>query len=145
MAREVQAVVGTRRGPRCVCRPLDPISVSVTPVLVDRDCPGQRELPRTDELAGRVVITWPRTSVAAVAPWGIAIADADSGEPLADVLGLRLGIRVRDQAVTVDLEQLVDADGKPLGTGRPVHSDDGKRLSTAVFRYLVAEMRVTET
>jgi len=145
MAREVQAVVGTQHGPDCVCRPLDPISVSVTPVIVDRDCPGQREVPRADELAGRVVITWPRPAGLAVPGFGVVVADADTGEQwTADVLNLRVNVDPRG-VTTATLERLVDADGKPIGRGKAVPTQDGQSFRTALFRYAVAEMRIAET
>lgn len=145
MARTLDAVIAIRHGETCTCTPLDPITTVTEPVLVNPDCPRQREVPRTGELRGRVILTWPAARDGAPLPvHEVAIHDYDTGSELRDVLALRLiagGPHWRG-LVTVELAQLVGEDGQPLGP-RPVVSDeDAAGYRTDVFRYAVAEMRV---
>ena len=150
MVAPLDLTIGISHGDNCTCTPLDPITVTAQPVVVNRDCPGQRELPRGyGEITGSVVITWPRPSGLSLNVWDVQIQDADSGETLTTVLGLRLILGGshgwRPAAVEVELTQLADGDGKPLGSGAPaVPDDDGKRFRTGAFRYVVAEMRIAE-
>lgn len=92
-------VIGTEHGPRCTCRRLDPVSVSYTPVIIDRHCPGQDEYPRTDDIAGRITITWPRphaglyaTPGAPLVCSGIRVYDAETGEEFVDGVRLTLDL-----------------------------------------------------
>lgn len=149
MASALTVTVGTRHGEHCTCKHLGEITATAETVIVNRDCPGQRELPHDEEPIGRVTLTWPaRTNNAPLAVWGVRIDDADSDEQFTNVTGLRMVLGTGhgwDGAITVDLEQLTDADGKPLPTGANVVSgEDGKSVRSGVFRYLVAEMKVAE-
>ena len=143
MAHAIEAVIGTQHGETCTCRRLDPITVTAQPVIASRGCRGQREIPRADEIAGRVAIVWPAAGNGPLLPFDMAVLDADSGELLTDVLAVRLVVNSR-AAITVDLERAVDADGRPIGTGETVPDEDGKGVRTAVLRYTVAEMRIAE-
>lgn len=150
MVEPLDLTIGIKHGDDCTCTPLDPITVTTQPVVVNRDCPGQRELPRgRDEITGSVVIIWPHPSGLNLNVWDVQIQDAETGEILTTVLGLRLILGGshgwRPAAVEVELTQLADGDGKPLGSGAPVvPDDDGKRFRTGAFRYVVAEMRIAE-
>jgi len=152
MAGVLNVSVGVHHGPGCTCKPLDEITrtVTVQPVIVNRGCPGQREIPRTDEITGRVIITWParKHEHTTLPVWGVSIHDADSGEQITTALGLRMVIGTKrgwDGPIEVELEQLTNAGGKPLATGAPIVPDEaGDGYRTAVFRYVVAEMRVAE-
>lgn len=141
MTRAVEATIGVKHGETCTCTPLDPISVSVEPVLVNRDCPGQRETPRDEKIDGRIIITWPRSDGPAIPGWAITVADADTGEQWANVLNLRI-TSDPSEITTAVVERLVDATG--AATNTPVRDESGDRIRTAVFRYAVAEMRVAE-
>ena len=150
MAAALDLVIGMRHGDTCTCTPLDPITMTAHPVVVSPDCPAQTELPQTrDEITGRVVITWPRSSNLSLNARDVEFQDFDTGEVLTTVLGMRLHIGDRRGwahlgAVEVDLLQLADADGNPLGAyAAPVPNEDNSAFRTATFRYLVAEMRVT--
>lgn len=149
MAGALAVTVGTRHGEHCTCKHLGEITATAETVIVNRDCPAQGELPRDEEPIGRVTLTWPaRTNNAPLAVWGVRIDDADSGAMLTNVIGLRMMLgtgRGWDGAITVDLEQFTDTGGKPLPAGeRPVPDEDGKSVRSAVFRYAVAEMKITE-
>lgn len=141
MARAVEAVVGIKHGKHCTCTALDPIELKVEPVLVSRDCPGQRATTRDDTLDGRVIITWPHPKGLTLDGWSLTVTDADTGEPWPNVLSARVTAEPRG-IVTAVLERLVDETGAPTNT--PVPGEDGERFRTALFRYAVAEMRVAE-
>lgn len=149
MTAPLDVAIGIKHGDTCTCTPLDPITVTTQPVVVNRDCPGQRELPRNrDEITGSVIIIWPRPRGLDLNVRDVQFQDADTGEELTTVLGLRLilgggGRGWRPAPVEVELTQLADADGRPLGNGAPVvPDDDGRQFRTGTFRYVVAEMRI---
>ena len=150
MVAPLDLPIGIKHGDNCTCTPLDPITLTAHPVIVTRDCPGQTELPRDrGEITGSVIITWPRPQGLNLDVWDVQIQDAETGETLTTVLGLRLVLGGshgwRPSPIEVELTQLADADGKPLKNGAPVvPDDDGKRFRTGTFRYLVAHMRVAE-
>jgi hypothetical protein len=126
------------------------VSVSVQPVIVNRACPSQNELPRGEEPLGRIVIIWParKSEYAPLAVWEVTFEDADSGEQLTTVTGLRMMLGTRrgwDGAIEVDLEQLADAEGDPLPSGaQALPNENGDGVRTGLFRYAVAEMRVAD-
>jgi len=142
MARQPQAVVDLEHGEQCTCTMLDPIELTAQPVLVNRDCPGQRDVPRKQKIDGRVIITWPSANGPAIHGWGVAVADADTGESWANVLNLRIIAEPREIATAI-VERMVDQAGAPTNT--PVPGEGGDRFRTALFRYAVAEMRVAES
>ncbi len=145
MAHPVEPVIGASHGEHCTCARLDPVTVTVQPVIVDSTCPGQRELPRVGEVAGRVAITWPAAKYGGMPGWGIAVHDADTGEQLVDVVAIRLLAHAVDDTLTVELQRMVDTSDSPIqGSGKPVPDESGDALRTAVLRYVVAEMRVAE-
>lgn len=76
------------------------------------------------EPVGRVIITWPAASSppTALAAWGVAFDDADTGEQLLDVVAVSMQLGSAKgfesgNVIEVDLTRLVDADGKPIGGG----------------------------
>jgi hypothetical protein len=148
MAGVLNVAVGVHHGDGCTCKPLDEITrtVTVQPVIVNRECPGQREIPRTDEITGRVIITWPAPAGPVLPAMGVAFHDADTGELVTTVVGMRLLVTARagsGEVVEAHLEQLADDDDRPLPNGaKPVPNDGGDGVRTAVFRYAVAEMRI---
>lgn len=151
MAAAPDLVVGMHHGDTCTCAPLDPITMTAHPVVVSPDCPAQTEMPRSrDEITGSVVITWPRSNNLRLNARDVEFQDFDTGETMTTVLGMRLHIGGRRGwahlgAVEVDLLQLADADGNPLGTyAAPVPTEDNSAFRTATFRYVVAEMRVAQ-
>lgn len=151
MAAALDLAVGTRHGEQRTCTPLDPITVTAHPVIVNPDCPAQTEVPQTrDEITGSVVITWPRSTNLSVNARDVEFRNFDTGDVLTTVLGMRLHIGGRRGwahlgAVEADLLQLADADGNPLGTyAAPVPTEDNSAFRTATFRYVVAEMRVAQ-
>lgn len=144
MVRPVDVAIGTRHGKDCTCVPLDPLTVTVQPVVVDRSCPAQREISRTGEVAGRVAITWPAPTYGALPGWGVSVHDADTGEQLSDVTAIRLLSHAGDDLLTVDLQRLVDENDTPIQDGTPVPDETGEALRTIVLHYAVAEMRVAD-
>lgn len=146
MARTVEAVIGTKHGETCTCTPLDPVTATVQPVLVNRECPGQREMPRSTILSGAVIITWPRATGCGISAWGATVHDVETGAQWLDVLSMRITVNPRDNILTADIERLIDEDGNPgpARHGRAVPTEDGSGYRTAVFRYVVAEMRIAE-
>lgn len=143
MAEALDVAIGTKHGPDCACRPLEPLALTIAPVIVNRDCPGQRELARDERIDGRVIITWAPGGF--IAPgFAVTVTDADTGEPwTADVLNLQVRVDPRGRT-TATLERMVDAGGAPIGRGKLVPTRDGKGYRTALFRYAVAEMRIAE-
>jgi hypothetical protein len=92
-------VIGTQHGDDCTCRKLDPFEVSITPVIVNCHCPGQDERPCTDDVTGRITITWPRphaglyaTPGAPLVCSGIRVCDAETGEEFVDGVRLTLDL-----------------------------------------------------
>lgn len=157
MTREVPAAVGMRHGETCTCRPLDPVTVNVEPVLVNERCPGRRQATNGPEPAGRLVITWPAPKPTGMGlhNWGVTISDADTGEPIltAFKLSIVLGTDTayKEAAIEADVTALVDENGNLLGNepgsiDRAARGDapDEPEWRTKVFRYLVAEMRVAQ-
>ena len=133
--------IGTEHGPGCTCRKLDPVEITYTPVIINRDCPGQNEIPRTDDIAGTVTITWPAKHHAPIMSCLTEIRDADTGVLLAGVTELTVYGNATDREVIAEIRQYVDRDGKRT-EGAACHiGDDGDVLS-GVFRYVVEEMRV---
>lgn len=144
MAQPFDLVIGIKHGDTCTCKPLDQVTATAQPVIVNRDCPGQHERPRHDTLYGRITITWPQPTGLATPGFRVSIADADTGEEwTADVLNLRVTVDPRG-ITTATLERLVDADGKPIGHGKAVPTEDGDSYRSALFRYAVAEMRIAD-
>lgn len=144
MVAHLDLVIGMRHGEACTCAPLDPVTVTAHPVVVSRDCRGQHEVPRSEVLAGSVVITWPRPVAGVLSAWAVTIADVDTATPWFDVINMRINGAPGRDILTADLERLVDENGTPDSTGRgkSVPTEDGTGYRTAVFRYAVAEMRV---
>lgn len=96
------------------------------------------------EVAGRLIIIWPKASVDAVYGHLVAFADADSGDPIVTITDLTIHVDLY-AALVAEATMLTGLDGKPLlGTrARPVPTEDGKAYRTGTFRWLVAEMRVS--
>jgi hypothetical protein len=97
-----------------------------------------------DGFVGRLIITWPKPTGPVVAPHGIVLTDAETGEHITSTLDADIVIHADpQQVVTATLTMLTDADGKPLAANaKPVLDTDGENVRTGVFRWLVAEMRV---
>lgn len=100
----------------------------------------------TDEYAGRLIITWPKTAAHPVVSHGVVLHDADSGEWITAATDADIVIHAEPQhLVTATMTMLVGEDGKPLPTkAKPVLDEDRENVRTAVFVWLVAEMRVAE-
>jgi hypothetical protein len=149
MAASVELVVGIEHGEGCTCQRLAPFEYTITPVVVDRACPGLKRPTPRDHVDGRLIITWPAASFGVVNGWGVTLHDADTGEQIVTVT--RLAIVLGDDEgfgggpVEAVLTALTDANGKLLPAGAPVVPDEtGEGFRTAVFRYAVSEMRVAE-
>lgn len=88
---------------------------------------------------GSVIITWPETKDGLPLPgYAIRIEDARTGKQLTNVLRCTIDVVLNDLIVAV-LTMLTDADGAP--SEKPVPDGNGG-FRSAVFRWLVAEMRV---
>lgn len=97
-----------------------------------------------DEFAGRLIITWPKAATHPVPGFGVAFTDADSGKAITAATDADIIIHADPQhVVTATMTMVVDADGKPLTADATlVPDDDGENIRTAVFVWLVAEMRI---
>ena len=121
-----------------------------TSVALTRAVLAHAEKPEPVETGRRVIITWPAPTTSGVLPiYSVAVTDADSGErilpgvKLSLVLGTDTGYE--GDIIEAEVTALVNADGKILGPREsPVKSEDGEWLSTGVFRFAVAEMRIAE-
>lgn len=93
---------------------------------------------------GVIAIEWP---AGAGSPYACmigrlaAVSDAVSGKPILTCSGITVHVGV-DELVTADLTLFAGEDGEPLFDGNPYL--DGDEIRTAVFPFLVAEMRVRE-
>jgi len=94
---------------------------------------------RVPEFAGDIIIEWGPARPGGIPGWQTAIYDAATGQLLPGVMTLTA---TADDVVTAELRMLADADGKPFAADALVIPDD---ISTAVFRYRVAEMRVRQS
>lgn len=137
-------VIGTQHGADCTCRKLDPVEITYTPVIVNRHCPGQDEYPRTDDIAGRITIDWPRKTFGAISPQAVLMRDADTDTVLATVTSLHLYAGATDDSVIAELRQFVDQDGQRVEDTHKFHIEPDGGIRTAVFRYLVTEMRLAD-
>lgn len=100
-------------------------------------------LNQSETFAGRVIITWPKSSGSVMPGWGVRIDDADAGVQIVSALDLTVSMSAdaAPSVVVAEMTTLTDADGQPLGAGDPaVRLDEGDGYRTARFRYLVTEM-----
>jgi hypothetical protein len=102
----------------------------------------------TGEIAGHLIITWPKTTGphGALAGWRVTLTDADSGQQITSVLDMNLVVHAEPRAlVTAELTMLTDRDGRPLSPGaKPVIADDGENIATGRYCWIVTEMRIAE-
>lgn len=117
MACDAPLLVGVEHGSSCTCRRLEPVTVTMKPVIVDRECPAQGELPSRTKVAGAVTVTWPATGthLDLVDPREISIHDAVTGQELTTVVALRMACgtsRSWGGEALVELTELVDVDGQ---------------------------------
>ena len=104
------------------------------------------QAPEPEDFDGRVIITWPfkREAVDGLRGWGITITDANSGEQINSVVRFALVYAAAEDLIWTEAVALTDADGQLLRDGgQPVAGEDGE-AKTALFRFLVTEMRVAE-
>jgi hypothetical protein len=98
---------------------------------------------RDVEPAGRLIITWPEPHGGGLAPHGVTLTDADTGEQI--TTATRMVVLTADasggQPIAAELTMFCDEHGQPLTAGAPPLFDDEGRLRTATFRWRVAEMR----
>ena len=92
------------------------------------------------EFAGDIIIEWGPGRAGGIPGWQATIYDAATGHMLPGVMTVTA---TAADIVTAELRMFTDASGKPLGFEAFSHAGDD--LSTAVFRYRVAEMRVSQS
>lgn len=105
---------------------------------------GGRMPDEAEEYAGRVVVTWPKPTNGLIHGATVAVADADTGEPIVSALDITIRVNL-DGPIVAEMTMLTGLDGKPLRQGEPLpptEDRDGWRMGT--FRWLVAEMRTAE-
>ena len=94
----------------------------------------------------KVIITWPGPQNSSLRPWGVAIADADTGELISTVSKAVLSVHLdANSPLTWAQVQAFAAPDGTLVTGSdgfaPAIEPDGN-MRTRVFAFEVAEMRV---
>lgn len=102
--------------------------------------------PFSEEFAGRLIITWPKPTGPAIPGCLLAVADADTGQPIVSALDLTVTVDLND-VITAEMTMLTDEHGQLLNGGTPVRqipTDDTGEVYTGRFRWIVAEMRVAE-
>lgn len=100
----------------------------------------------SEDFAGRLIITWPKAAAHPVISNNVILTDADTGDHVTAAMNADILIHAEPgHVVTATLEMVMGTDGKPLtANSKPDISDDGENIRTAVFVWLVAEMRVAE-
>lgn len=112
----------------------------------------ERSDEKRPDFYGRVIIEWPAPRSGVLAGWGVAIRDAATGEPITTAMSIKIGADAEHE-ITAELTQILGTDGQPARQGPPdpvtgrvpdIALDIGEdgEPKTAVFRYIVAEMRV---
>ena len=96
-----------------------------------------------EEFEGRVIITWPEPVNGAIHSASIAIADADTGEPIVSAMAVTVYATL-DGPIVAEMTMLTGEDGKPLPAGAPVVTAEDGSFRQGTFRCLVAEMRTAE-
>ena len=100
---------------------------------------------RPEDVDRRVIIEWPQAlNGAAFTCWAVSITDAVTGELINAVSKMALHFDAED-LLWADALAFVGEDGHMLtGTEGRLATDDEGRVRTAMFRFLVTQMRTRE-
>lgn len=103
--------------------------------------------PAPNELAGSVIIAWPKRREGILPGFAEAtVTDVATGRPIITQFDLAVHASAEDQAFIAEMTMLCDEDGNPVvfKTGREVlaarYDADGRILMRR-FRWLVTEMK----
>lgn len=131
--------------------------------LMPEPAPAAPELPegvrlRHGQFYGVLVIEWPPARTPPVLPAFAEVCayelDAEGAERLLPYV-TRLTLNVAPHEITADVETLLGHDGEPAGGVRPpvgylritddmLKRDESGEFATAVFRYVVGEIRLAD-
>lgn len=105
------------------------------------------ELPSgwPDGLMRLLRITWPKPTGYPPHPAEIQLHDHDTGRQIVSGLDMVLTATAGNAPITAELTMLIGGDGLPLiGEKLRATCDEDGQPRTAVFRWVVAEMRIAD-
>jgi len=120
--------------------PAHAVTENLTASLFAEEDPAREAAP---PYRGVIIIEWPApfgaSPYSAMTGHAVEITDALTGKPVRTCLRASVAVDM-EAIVTADLTLFADEDGEPLLDGEPVL--DGGEIRTALFPFVVAEMRV---